>query len=52
MLYYVTHKDQYGERHQIGDSFDALSAADAIRMILEGAQAEDDGQYEAWPVGK
>lgn len=47
-LYYVTHTDEYGERHQIGDAFEAKSATDALFTLLEQAGAEDDGRYEVF----
>lgn len=46
--YYVTHTDQNGERHQIGDAFEAKTPEDALYTLLEAAGAEDDGNYEVF----
>jgi hypothetical protein len=46
--YYVTHTDAHGERHQIGDAFEAKTPEDAICTILQQSGAEDDGKYEVF----
>jgi hypothetical protein len=46
--YYVTHTDSHGERHQIGDAFEAKTPQDALNTILEQAGADDDGNYEVF----
>lgn len=46
MMYYVTHCDEHGERHQIGDALEAKTPEDALYTILEQSGAEDDGNYE------
>ena len=51
-IYYVTHRDQYGERQQIGDPFEARNPTDALYTILEQAGAEDDGNYEVFEGAK
>ncbi len=48
MRFYVTHTDANGERHQIGDAFEAKTAEDALSTILRGAGVEDDGSYEVF----
>jgi len=46
--FYVTHMDTNGERHQIGDAFEAKTPEDALYTILEMSSAEDDGNYEVF----
>jgi hypothetical protein len=46
--FYVTHTDQHGERHQIGNAFEAKTPEDALYTILEQSGAEDDGNYEVF----
>ena len=46
--YYVTHTDSNGERHQIGEAFEAKSPEDALYTLLEAAGADDDGHYEVF----
>jgi len=48
--YYVTHKDANGERHQIGDAFEAKTPRDALNTILEQSGTQDDGNYEVFPA--
>jgi hypothetical protein len=46
--FYVVHTDQNGERHQIGDAFEAATAEHALDTILIGADEADDGRYEVF----
>ena len=46
--FYVTHTDKYGERHQIGDAFEAIDAEHALEAILVGSGEADDGNYEVF----
>ncbi len=46
--YYVTHTDTNGERHQIGDAFEAKTPEDALYTLLGQSGAEDDGMFEVF----
>ena len=46
--FYVTHTDKHGERHQIGDAFEAKTPEDALYSLLEETGADDDGNYEVF----
>ncbi|MFG1332001.1 hypothetical protein V5F41_12210 [Xanthobacter autotrophicus] len=48
--FYITHMDQYGERHQLSGAYEAETAEEAIKIVLSQTRAEDDGQWEAWEV--
>jgi hypothetical protein len=45
--FYIIHIDEHGERHEIGGTYEAIHAAEAIAMMLREAGAEDDGYYFA-----
>ena len=49
--YYVTHTDANGERHQIGDAFEAHSPKEALDMILAQSGVDDDGYFEVFEGG-
>jgi hypothetical protein len=46
--FYVTHRDEHGERHQIGEAFEAAGPTAALDLILEQSGSEDDGDYEVF----
>jgi hypothetical protein len=47
MKYYITHTNQYGEKHQLDGVWDATTPKEAIAMMLQDSDSNDDGNWEA-----
>jgi len=45
--YYITARDENGERHQLAGTWEAETPEAAIAAMLRESGAEDDGQWEA-----
>lgn len=45
--FYITHADQYGERHQLSGAWEAETPEEAIRQMLSDIGEHDDGRWEA-----
>jgi hypothetical protein len=48
--FYITHKDKYGEHHQLTGTWKASTPEQALGMMFSESGAEDDGNWYAWPV--
>jgi hypothetical protein len=48
--FYITHTNQYGERHQLTGAWEASSEQEALAKMFSESGAEDDGQWTAFPV--